>query len=366
VTETINLKKTALNRIMADLGGKMVNFYGWYLPLQFGGILSEHKSVRNTCGIFDVSHMGNIFIEGRDAYKFVQSVNSNDVKPIEGRGVYSHMPNDRGGIVDDVIAFCVNRHRFYMVVNAATIQKDFDWLDKNSKAFDVKITNASGDYQMIALQGPKSPALMREFCPNALKLARFHLIETKLFDLDCVVTRTGYTGEDGFEIAGPAKAIVAVFKALMEKGEKYGITPCGLGARDTLRLEAGYLLYGQDIDETRTPYEAGYGWVVKLNKEIDFIGKSALIKQKEHGTQTRLTGFILTERAIARSGCEINKDDKIIGQLTSATFSPTLGKSIGMGYVPCDLKEGEEVTLTVHSRQFKAMVSKIPFYKNRV
>lgn len=361
-----DLKKTALNRVMLELGGKMTSFFGWELPTHFGGILNEHKSVRNSCGVFDVSHMGNIFVEGRDAYKLVQMLNSNDVKPIEGRGVYSHLTNEQGGVIDDVIAFCINAHKFYIVVNCATTSKDYEWFCRNAKGLNVKITNASEDYQMIALQGPKSLALIEEICLDALKLARFHLLETKLAGSDCIITRTGYTGEDGFEIAGSPKAIIEIFALLMDKGKKYGIAPCGLGARDTLRLEAGYLLYGQDIDETHTPYEAGYGWVVKLNKDIDFIGKSALIKQKERGLETRLTGFVLTERAIARSGYEINKGGKVLGRFTSATFSPTLKKSIGVGYVPANISEGDEVTVTVHLRQFKAVVSTVPFYENRV
>ncbi|HUT85460.1 MAG TPA: glycine cleavage system aminomethyltransferase GcvT [Elusimicrobiales bacterium] len=359
-------KKTALNQLMKDLNGKMVDFHGWELPIQFGGIISEHKAVRNSCGLFDVSHMGNIFVEGKDAHKFVQTINSNDVKPIKGRGVYSHVLNEHGGAVDDVIAFCINEHKFYLVVNATTTQKDYKWFTDKGKNFDVTITNKSDYYQMIALQGPKSAPLMEEICPDAVKLARFHLLETKINDFDVIITRTGYTGEDGFEIAASAEAITVIFKTLLEKGKKFDIIPCGLGARDTLRLEAGYLLYGQDTDDNHTPYEAGYGWVVKLKKDVDFVGKPALLKQKEDGIKIKLTGFELIDKGVARNGCEICKDAVKIGTLTSATFSPSLGKSIGVGYVPSDLKEDETVEIMVHSRSFKAKATKVPFYKNKV
>jgi len=363
---TTNLKKTALNEMMKSAGGKMVDFYGWQLPVQFAGILAEHKSIREHCGIFDVSHMGNVFIKGKDAHKFVQTVNSNNIKAEPGKGVYSHVLNEKGGAVDDVIVFCINENEFYLVVNATTTEKDFNWFKENSKGFDVEITNKSADYQMIALQGPKAPKLMDELCPDAGNLARFGILQAKLAGFDTIITRTGYTGEDGFEIAADAKAIIEIYNLLMQKGEKYNIAPCGLGARDTLRLEAGYLLYGQDTDDNHTPYEAGYGWVVKLKKETDFIGKSALIKQKEEGIKTRLTGFKLLERGVPRNGCEIHQNGKCIGALTSATYSPVVKAGIGVGYVPVSVKEGDEVEILIHSRPVKAQVVKTPFYQNKV
>lgn len=359
-------RKTPLHDTMVAQGGKIVDFHGWALPVQFSGILQEHKAVRTACGIFDVSHMGQVFVTGKDAFRFLQHVNANNIKDIPGKGVYSHVLNERAGLVDDIIAFCLAPEKFYVVVNAATTQKDADWFVSHSKGFDVKIENASDRYGMIALQGPKSLGLMEKLCPKALELGRFCILETKIFGVDAFITRTGYTGEDGFEVATSNENIIKVWNYFIENGKDAGIVPCGLGARDTLRLEAGYLLYGQDVDDDHTTYEANYGWVVKLKKE-EFIGKEILVKQKAEGIKRKLTGFVMVQPGVPRNGCAIYRGGVKIGELVSATFSPNMGKGIGVGYVtPADLPVGEPVEIEIHSRRVGAKVAKVPFYENKV
>jgi glycine cleavage system T protein (aminomethyltransferase) len=363
MTNTQTLKQTPLYNAMLALGGKMVNFHGWQLPVQFKGIMDEHKAVRSACGIFDVSHMGQVFVNGKDAYKFVSYINSNNIKNVVGAGVYSHVLNEKGGIVDDVIAFCLSQERFLVIVNSATTEKDFAWFQKNSKGFDVKLENKSENYGMFALQGPKSLDVMKEICLKALELPRFGILETSILGEDVFVSRTGYTGEDGFEVIADKSVIEKIWNAFV-KNPNHTVTPCGLGARDTLRLEAGYLLYGQDANDDTTSYQAGYGWVVKMKKE-NFIGKAALLeKGKIHKTQ--LKGIKLLERGVPRPDLKVIKDGQEIGHLTSATFSPTFSCGIAMGYVPTELKEGDEVFVRIHNKDVKAQICKTPFYQNKV
>ncbi|MCX5783180.1 MAG: glycine cleavage system aminomethyltransferase GcvT, partial [Elusimicrobia bacterium] len=252
MSATQTIRKTPLYDSMVKAGGKIVDFHGWALPIQFAGILQEHKAVRTACGIFDVSHMGQVFVTGPDAHKLLQLVNANDIKDIPSKGEYSHVLNPKGGLVDDVIPFCLSKERFLVVVNATTSVKDFEWVKSQSKGLNVKVENASDRYGMIALQGPTSLDMMNVLCPDALKLPRFCILETKLFGQPAFITRTGYTGEDGFEVMAEGKNIIPVWDFFIKKGA----VPCGLGSRDTLRLEAGYLLYGQDVDDDHTTYEA--------------------------------------------------------------------------------------------------------------
>lgn len=359
------LKKTYLNDIHKKYGGKLVDFHGWELPVQFEGIIKEHIAVRNSAGIFDVSHMGQIFVEGKDARCFLDWVNSNNVfKLKKGEGIYSHLPNERGGVVDDVINFCLEDERFLVIVNATTTEKDYEWFIKNSKNYNVKIFNKSNEYSMIALQGPKTPHIMSKFSSEILNYPRFGIIEKKIYGRDCFISRTGYTGEDGFEITAPNQIIADIWEELMKLGKDYDIKPCGLGARDSLRLESGYLLYGADIDDEHSSFEAGYGWVVKLNKGV-FIGKEVLEKQKKEGIKRKLTGIIM-ESGIPRAGYKVFKNNEYLGTLTSATYSPSLQKSIAMGYMPIDLKLDEVVEVEIREKRFKAKISQIPFYKGGV
>jgi aminomethyltransferase len=363
--EGLSLRKTHLNEVHKKYGGKLVDFHGWELPVQFEGIIKEHITVRNGVGLFDVSHMGQIFVSGKDARKFLDWVNTNNVfKLKKGEGCYSHLPNERGGVVDDVINFCLDDERFLVIVNATTTEKDYNWFLKNSKNFDVKIENKSNEYSMIAIQGPKSVEVMKKFFPEILKYPRFGIVEADIMGKHCFVSRTGYTGEDGFEVTAPNEIIVEIWEKFMELGKPYDIKPCGLGARDSLRLESGYLLYGNDIDDEHSSYEANYGWVVKLNKG-DFIGKEYLEKQKKEGIKQKLTGIVM-ENGVPRQGYKVFKNNVLLGTLTSATYSPSIKKSIGIGYMSPDLKIGDEVEVEIRGNKMKAKISEVPFYKGGV
>jgi aminomethyltransferase len=351
------LKKTPLYDACVKAGGKMVDFHGWLMPVQFESIIAEHKAVRSNAGLFDVSHMGEVWFEGKDAHKFLQTVATNNFKNIAGAGAYSHMLNENGGVIDDLIAFCVTPEKFLVVINSATREKDVAWFQKQAANFDVKVTDASDSFSMLALQGPNALTILEKLEPKIKELARFNIKSARIFGEDIYITRTGYTGEDGVEILGSAEFMNKLFVWCLENGFK----PCGLGARDILRFEAGYLLSGSDMDETRTPYEASFDWVVKMNKGVDFIGKAALQKQKEEGIKQKWQGFALTG-GIAREGAAIFKDGKEIGKLTSAVYSP-LFKAICAGYAPAELPEGAKVEIDIRGRKMPAKSVKMPFYK---
>lgn len=355
------LKKTALYEACLKAGGKMVDFHGWLLPVQYGGIIAEHKAVRENAGVFDVSHMGQVFFEGKDAYKFLQSVATNNYKLEPGRGAYAHILNENGGIIDDIIAFCLSEEKFLVVVNSAAREKDFAWFKAKSEGWNVNVTDASDEYSMVALQGPKALDYLEKLDPAIKDLKRFWIKETKILGEKVYITRTGYTGEDGVEIMGSHSLINKLFDWSLENG----FTPCGLGSRDVLRLEAGYLLSGSDMDESRNPYEASCGWVVKLAKEETFTAKDIMAKVKENGVKEHLIGFKLLGSGVAREGCEIFKDGVKAGKLTSATFSP-LFKAIGSGYVASEIKDGDKVEIEIRGRKVPAQAVKMPFYKNRV
>lgn len=355
-----NLKKTPLCAACQKAGGKMVDFHGWLLPVQFESIIAEHKAVREGAGMFDVSHMGQVFVEGKDAWKFLQHVNTNNIKNAPGAGTYSHITDEQGRIIDDAISFCLTPEKFLVVVNAACIDTDVAWFKKHAAAFDVTVTDDSAAWGMIALQGPNALGHASSLIAGVTEMARFTIKEISLFGSEGYVTRTGYTGEDGVEIMLSPEATVKLWDALLAAGVK----PCGLGARDVLRLEAGYLLNGVDADGGQTPYEAACGWVVKPAKE-NFIGKAALEAQKAAGVKRRLTGFVLTGAGVPRGGCKVFKDGAEIGVLTSGTYSP-LFKGIAVGYAETSLQEGDEVEIEVHGRRIPAKKVKTPFYKNRV
>lgn len=359
---TAEIRRTAFYQNHKALGAKLVDFHGWELPIQYSSILKEHQAVRTRCGVFDVSHMGQVFVEGPKALEFLQWVNSNDIaraKP--GKAVYSHMLNEKGGVVDDVIVSCLAPERFLVVVNAATTEKDFKWLQSKASRFDVKLSNQSDDFAMLAVQGPWAHKVMAELQPGSVSLPRFGVIEGQLFGQRSIIQRTGYTGEDGFEILIPTEIASRLWDQLMTKGQSYGITPCGLGSRDTLRLEAGFLLYGQDVDDNHTPLEAGYDWVVKFEKG-EFIGKKALVEQKEKGLARRMAGVKLIDKGVPRPGTPVIKNGKELGTLCSATFSPSLQIGIGQGYFPAGLKAGEKVDVSLHGRMVPAQAASIPFY----
>ena len=363
-TETVP-RRTALHESHRRLGGRLVDFHGWELPVQYESILREHEAVRARCGLFDVSHMGQVFAAGPQALAFLQKVNANDISRIgPGKAIYSHLPNEKGGVVDDVIVSCLGKDRYLIVVNAATADKDFAWFQKQAKGFDVRLENKSGDYGMIALQGPKAAALLELIAPAATKLPRFGALELDLYGTPSIITRTGYTGEDGVEFIVPNHIVVRVWEDLLAQGRSFGVTPCGLGARDVLRLEAGYLLYGQDVDDEHSTYEANYGWVVKLDKG-DFIGKPVLAAQKAAGVKRRLTGVKLLERGVPRAGAPVLVDGREAGKLCSATYSPSLQAGIGVGYLDRpDLAAGTKVAVTIHGRDVPAEIVKVPFFQS--
>lgn len=354
------LKKTALCAACEKAGGKMVDFHGWLLPVQFDSILAEHKAVRESAGMFDVSHMGQLLVEGKDAWNFLQFISCNNIKNEPTAGTYFHILTEEGTIIDDAIAFCLTAEKFLVVVNAACVDEDFAWFTAQAKNFEVSVRNESDVWSMIALQGPKAVETAAKLLPVVTNLPRFHIAQISLFGVQGYVTRTGYTGEDGVEIMLPNAQIEALWNELLKLGAK----PCGLGARDVLRLEAGYLLNGADADQTRTPYEANCGWVVKLSKE-NFIGKSALEAKKAAGFTTKLMGVKLKTPGVPREGCKVFAQGQEKGFLTSGTFSP-LFKGIAVGYISTDVAVGSEVEVEIHGRKVPAEIVKTPFYKNRV
>ena len=359
-----DLRRTALHQVQREEGARFVDFHGWELPVQFSSIIKEHQAVRTACGLFDVSHMGQVFVEGPQALDFLQKINANDVaKAVPGKAVYSHVLNEKGGLVDDVIVSCLARERYLVVVNASTREKDFKWFQRHAKDFDVRLEDKSDAYSMLALQGPQAGRVLSQLAVQAVELPRFGAMEGDLYGQKTFITRTGYTGEDGFELIIPNETAVRAWQDILTQGRSFGIAPCGLGARDTLRLEAGLLLYGQDVDDEHTTLEAGYGWVAKLDKG-DFIGRDVLARQKKEGLARRLTGVKLLERGVPRPGATVIADAKPLGTLASATYSPTLEIGIGVGYFnDPGLEPGRRVAVELHGRKVPAEISAVPFYK---
>ena len=338
-------------------GAKIVDFHGWEMPLQYSGIIDEHKNLRSNVGLFDVSHMGRFKITGTSAENCVQNLLTNDVTKIgDLQAIYSPMCSESGGILDDVIAYRINKDDFLLVVNSSNIEKDFDWVASHSQ--DAHVENISDQMALLALQGPASEKVLKAAGLDLSELKRFHLITTKMFDVDCLLARTGYTGEDGFEIFFPSSHI-EIWDKLLETGINFGIKPVGLGARDTLRLEAGLMLYGNDIDEKTTPLEAPLGWTVKF--DCDFIGKSALEKQQ---VERKLVGFeILGTNRIARKDNTVLVDGLKVGIVTSGSFSPTLSKSIGFCFVPISVSDEQTIQIEIGNKPYDAKVTGTRFYK---
>jgi len=350
---------------------KMTEFAGFEMPLWYKGITEEHLAVRNNVGIFDVSHMGRVIITGKDAANFLNYVITNDVTALKpNSALYSVMCNENGGIIDDFVVSCLEEEKFLLVPNATNREKDFNWLVKKAKDFNVKIEDVSDKAAMFAVQGPNAEKTLQKICTTDLsKIERFKCTPAKLADMDVFLSRTGYTGEDGFEVYvwnapldKPDNAI-HVWNAILEAGKPYGIEPCGLGARDTLRLEAGLCLYGNDIDENTTPLEARLGFVVKFQKD-NFIGKNALLKQKEEGVKRRRVGLQMVEQGIPRQGYKIySEKGENIGQVTSGTFSPLLKCGIAMAYIQTQqAQEGNIVNIEIRGKMAKAKIVPFPFY----
>lgn len=358
------MKRTKFYNIHKNLNAKIVEFAGFEMPIQYSSIIQEHKAVRQSVGVFDVSHMGEIFIKGKDAFDFVQYITINDVsKLFPGRVQYSAMCYEDGGIVDDLLVYKIADDEFLLVVNASNIQKDFDWMNKNNK-FDIQILNRSDEFSLLAVQGPDSLNTLQKISDKKIELEYYHFTTMKIAGVNMLVSRTGYTGELGFELyfEGDENTAEKVWNTIFEAGKEFNIQPVGLGARDTLRLEMGYCLYGNDIDQTTNPIEAGLGWITKLNKN-NFVGKDALLKAKEN-LKRKLVAMLSEEKTFPRHGYDISANGRKIGTITSGTVSPSLDKAIALGYVEKDFSAVDtEVNFVVRGKEFPAKVVKLPFYK---
>jgi len=362
-TETAGaLQRTPFHEIHVALGAKIVPFAGYEMPVQYPtGITAEHKAVRERCGLFDVSHMGEFVVRGPQAVQFVSHLTTNDVAALDvGQIHYSTILNERGTIEDDCLVYRMP-DRVMIVVNASNRQKDWEHLSRYRSRFDATMDDVSDDIALLALQGPRAQEILRPLTDADLpSISYYRFVEATVAGHPCIVSRTGYTGEDGFELYHDAQHGPDIWNALMGSG---GVTPCGLGARDTLRLEAGLALYGNDIDDTVTPLEAALGWLVKLQKG-DFVGRDALVRQKEQGVPRRLVGFTCTERAIPRHGYPVLYDGQPTDIVRSGTMSPTLGTAIGTTYLPtAAAKEGTTFEIDVRGKRVGAKVVKMPFYK---
>ena len=359
------MKDTALSVIHAALGAKMVPFAGYNMPVSYQGINIEHQTVREKVGVFDVSHMGEFFITGPNALGLIQKVCSNDASKLEdGEAQYSCFPNLDGGVVDDLIVYRIAAEKWLLVVNASNIDKDWAWINAHNTIGAV-LENSSDNYSLLAIQGPKAIQAMQSLTQEDLSAIKFYTFKINTFAgvEDVIISATGYTGSGGFEIYCKNTQVAQIWTKVFEAGADWGIQPIGLAARDTLRLEMGYCLYGNDIDDTTSPLEAGLGWITKFNK--DFTNSASLKKQKELGVSKTLVGFQLTQRGIPRQGYAIvDAQGNSIGRVTSGTMSPSMGMGIGLGYVPVALKEvGSQIHIQIRNKIVPAMVVKLPFYK---
>lgn len=361
----MDIKKVALNDIHEKLGAKMIPFAGYNMPVRYSSDIEEHKCVREKVGVFDVSHMGEFFIEGPDALDLIQKITSNDASKLEvGKAQYSCFPNATGGIVDDLIVYKLAEEKYMLVVNASNIDKDWNWVEQH-KTGNVTTSNQSDDYSLLAVQGPKSAETLQKITDVNLDEIKFYTFNQGSIGgvNDVIISATGYTGEKGFELYVKNEDAETLWNKVFEAGEEFGIQPIGLGARDTLRLEMGYCLYGNDIDETTSPLEAGLGWITKFTK--DFVNHEALAQQKEAGVSKKLVAFKLTDKGIPRNGYDIlNDQEEKIGHVTSGTMSPSMGIGIGMGYVNVGYHTADsEILIAVRNRKLKATVVKAPIYK---
>ncbi len=361
------MKKTALNNMHREMGAKMVEFVGFDMPVQFEGINIEHETVRTKLGVFDVSHMGEFWVEGPNAGSLVQKVTTNDIVALtDGKVQYSCFPNGKGGIVDDLLVYKFNDEKYLLVVNASNIEKDWNNIVSNNDVGAI-LTNASDDFSQLAVQGPMALKAMQKLTDAPVENMEYYTFKIIEFAGvgDVVFSTTGYTGSGGCEIYMKNQDADKVYKAVLEAGKEFGIKPIGLGARDTLRLESGFCLYGNDIDDTTSPIAAGLGWITKFTDNNNFIDRELFESQKNNGVPQRLKGFIMEERAIPRHNYEVaDADGNTIGEVTSGTMSPMLKKGIGMAYITKPYwKDGSEIYIKVRNKLVKAIVQRPPFYK---
>ena len=360
------MKKTRLYSIHEKLGAKIVDFAGYKMPVQYTSIISEHKSVRKSVGVFDVSHMGEIFINGDKALDFVQHITVNDASLlIDGRIQYSAMCYKDGGIVDDLLVYRINEKKYMLVVNASNKDKDYQWMIENNN-FEVDINDESDEYSLLAVQGPNSKKVIEKLFGESIDLEYYHFRLIKIDGTEVILSRTGYTGELGYELYFKGDDSVAenIWNKLFKAGEKFNIQPIGLGARDSLRLEMGYCLYGNDIDQSTNTIESGLGWITKL-KKTEFLGQDVLMKIKETGITRKLVPMISDEKAFPRHGYDLSVEGIVVGKITSGTVSPILEKAIALGYVESEFaKEGNKINFIIRGREIPAVITKLPFVKN--
>lgn len=360
------MKKTALYENHLELGGKIIDFGGWAMPVQYSSIIKEHKAVREEAGIFDVSHMGEILVSGPDSREFLQFILTNDLSSTKGgRALYSPMCYEDGGIVDDLLVYMLSDHDYLLVVNASNTKKDYEWLKNNQANFDVNIEDKSLEYGLLALQGPKSLDILKGLVEGPLEDLRFFRFSQDFYisGIKVLISRTGYTGEDGFEIYTPWHRTAEIWELILDKGRDEGLTPAGLGARDTLRFEASLPLYGQELGPDISPLEADLGRFVKFDKGR-FIGREDLLIQREEGLGRKLIGFKMLDRGIARTGHRLMKDGTEIGQVTSGSISPSLGLTLGLGFVQADFAEVSRILeVEIRSKLLRVEVIERPFYK---
>lgn len=363
------LKKTPLNAAHRALGGKMVDFGGWDMPVQYpAGVIEEHMATRTRAGLFDVSHMGEIWVEGEDAIPFVNSITTNDVtKLVDGQAHYSALTNENGGVVDDLLVYRFDVDKLLLVVNASTTDKDWDWITAHKSDFNITLTNASADYCQIAVQGPKATEILQKLTDTELAPIKYYHFTTGRVDgVDAIISRTGYTGEDGFEVYAATDKAEQLWNKLLETGDEYDILPCGLAARNTLRLESAMSLYGHELGDDITPLEANLGWITKLDKETGFVGRDKLAEQKAEGIKRKLVGFEMREPGIARDGYDVYIDEKKLGTVTSGSPAPFLKKNIGLAFVPTEFaKAGQEIRIDVRGKKLLAEIVATPFYKRQ-
>lgn len=368
-----SLKRTPLYELHQKLGARMVPFGGWEMPVQYAGVIEEHRAVRQAAGLFDVSHMGEFEISGPQALDLIQLVSTNNAAKLAvGEVQYSLMCYENGTVVDDILVYRLGEHRYWLVVNAGNTQKDWEWINvarERAGLRNLELVNRSDEIALLALQGPKTEEILQPLAPGAVlsEMAPFtHKMGVTVAGVPTLVlSRTGYTGEDGFEIYVKAGDAAALWEALLEAGEDEGLLPCGLGARDTLRFEAKLPLYGHEISDQHNPLEAGLGFAVKLKKGVDFIGREALAQIKERGLTRKLVGIEMIDRGIPRQGYPVAVGGQTVGEVTTGSFSPTLEKNIGLAYVPVEHSEvGTEVEVIIRGRALKARVVETPFYRS--
>ncbi|MCB0309364.1 MAG: glycine cleavage system aminomethyltransferase GcvT [Bdellovibrionales bacterium] len=363
----IELKRTPLYDDHQRRGAKFLPFAGWEMPIEYQGIITEHKAVRENMGVFDVSHMGEIEIKGKTARNFCQMVSTNDVSMLKpGKVQYTVLLNEEGGIIDDCTLYCLSPEHYLFVVNAARKDDVYHWLSQQKMDSTLAVEDKSDDYGLIALQGPKSESFLARFVKRDLRAFKYYdFIWAEILGVALMISRTGYTGEDGFEIYVPMDKVDAVWRQMIEEGASENLQPIGLGARDTLRLEMGYLLYGSDMNQKTSPLECGLSWITKMNKG-HFLGRQAILDQKEKGVTRRLRGFKMTERGIPRSHFQIFEGDNLVGEVTSGTYSPSLKVGLGLAMIDKSLNYGSNIAIKIRDKMVSAIITKPPFVQGSV